>query len=90
MIHFWQKADSKLIQEELAIFIDDLQNDHNLDALVEALWALFTARCKHILAKHIPSTYKSVFTTLQPILGQRQNKKRVVKEKEILQEGIVY
>ena len=29
-IHVWSKADSRLIQEELATFADELQNDHNL------------------------------------------------------------
>ena len=40
-IHVWRKADSRLIQEELATFADELQNDHNLDTPIETMWALF-------------------------------------------------
>ena len=52
-IHVWRKAESRLIQERLATFADQLQNDHNLDTPVETLWALFGARCKHVLTKHV-------------------------------------
>ena len=55
MIHVWRKPDSRLIHDELATFADEKQKDHNLDTPVETLWALFVARCKQVLAKHVPT-----------------------------------
>ena len=52
-IHNWRQADNRLIHDELVTFADELQKDHNLDTPVNTLWALFVARCKQVLAKHI-------------------------------------
>ena len=58
-IHVWRKADNRLIHDELATFADEIQKDHNLDTPVETLWALFVARCKQVLAKHVPTKLSS-------------------------------
>ena len=52
-------ADNKLIHDELATFGDEIQKNHNLDTPVETLWALFVARCKQVLAKHVPTKLSS-------------------------------
>ena len=58
-IHIWRKTDNRLIHDELATFADELQKDHNLETPVETLWALFVARCKQVLAKHVPTKLSS-------------------------------
>ena len=50
LIHVWRKTDSRLIQEDLTTFADELQNDHNIDTPVETMWASVVSRCKYILA----------------------------------------
>ena len=55
-IHVWRKADNRLIHDELATFA---QKHHNLDTPVETPWALFVARCKQVLAKHVPTKLSS-------------------------------
>ena len=50
--HIWRQADNRLIHDELVTFADELQKDHNLDTL----WALFVARYKQVLVKHVPTT----------------------------------
>ena len=57
--HIWRKADNRLIHDKLATFADELQKDYNLDTPVETLWALFVARYKHVLAKHVPTKLSS-------------------------------
>ena len=60
---------------------------YNLDTPVDTLWALFVARCKQVLGRHVPT---KLFMTLQPTLGQEKNLKFFTKEKEVLQEGTTY
>ena len=40
----WKKADTELIEEDLAAFAEETQTRYNPDPHVETLWALFTAK----------------------------------------------
>ena len=69
-IHIWKKADTELIKEDLAAFVEETQTRYKP---VETLWAIFTAKCQSVLARMGQSEEVLVFHQKQEKRQQRSS-----------------